>query len=139
MGTGVLVRLIAGLGLIAAFVVGCTWAPSETPDPNALYVVRHGHSDTPPLALAEGTIERRGRCLYIGDTLMVWPESYMLEPGGTALRGDDFRIAPGDVVQVGGGGYDSLLEMPSQLIGAAPPCAGPYFWVSKTRNVVPGS
>jgi len=124
--------------MLPFLLVGCGFGAEQSLDPNQLYVVRHASADAAPLALAEGVLERRGPCLFIGETLLIWPESYTVDASGTAILGDGFRLSAGDRITVGGGGYERLSELPSRVMGPAPPCPGPYFWVSKTRDVLPG-
>lgn len=50
--------------------------------------------------------------------------------------GDGMSFTPDDTIQAGGGGYTDIASLPSQIDGGAPPCAGPYFWVTELVGVV---
>jgi hypothetical protein len=90
-----------------------------------------------PAGVAEGTLELRTNCLYLGRELLIWPAEYTFsqQGGKLVISGGGWSIVPGDAIQVGGGDYESQSNFPAPVIGGLPPCDGPYLWISKVVSV----
>lgn len=73
--------------------------------------------------------------MYVQSTLLVWPEDYRLGDDFMSVVGGEFVIRPGSSIKVGGGSYEALSDLPSQVVGGPPSCSGPYFWISHTIEV----
>lgn len=132
-------RRLSPIALLLSVVVlcGCDISP-PTPEPNegAAYLVRHRASNVAPLGMGGGVVELRGKCLYLGPDLLVWPESFVLaDDDPPIVVGDGWTIVLGATITVGGGDYEQLGLLPSPIIGEPPPCPGPYIWVSEVLGV----
>jgi hypothetical protein len=123
------------LVVIACALMACGGAPTQTPPSDSLMLVRHAPSPARPLALAQGEVVVRNRCLYLQNTLLIWPNDYGLGGDFLSVVGGGFVVRPGDFIKVGGGGYTDLANLPSPVDGGPPPCSGPYFWISETISV----
>lgn len=116
-------------------IVSCS-GPEPTPAP--YWLPRHPEMDATPLGLAEGVLEARGKCLYLNRGLLIWPHDFYIteRDGRPVVVGGGWLIAPGDHIEVGGGSYNELSDLPSGAAEAASvPCSGPYIWVSRVRDV----
>ena len=125
------VRVLCAAMLLAA----CSPAPNDIPAP--YYLLRHAETSIKPLGLAEGVLELRDHCLYLGGLLVVWPPDFRFVEAGSVIviSGDGWQMAPGDRVRTGGGQYDSRNNFPAPMLGNPVPCSGPYLWVGDVTNV----
>lgn len=124
--------------LVMLVLIGCV--EGESTNSESVYFLRHRAAAAAPLGLAEGIVQVRNRCVYLGPNLIIWPEHFSMvtTETATAITGDGFRIAVGDAVAIGGGQYDSVDDLPSDVIGGPElPCSGPYVWVSEVVSVNP--
>ena len=124
--------------LVLAFGALSCSGPEPTEPP--YYVPLHPDLEFTPLGLSEGVLEARGKCLYLGTYLMIWPDDYyVVERDGVAvIEGGGWRIAPGDHIEVVGGAYERASDLPNAAdVATRTPCPGPYRWVSGVQNVTP--
>jgi hypothetical protein len=125
-------------GFVLGFAAVSCSEPEGTPAP--YFLPRHPDAESASLGLGEGVLEARGKCLYVGDHLVIWPDGYFVteSDGRPVIEGDGWRIAPGDRIEFGGGSYDQISDLPNGRDEAASvPCSGPYNWVSEIHNVMP--
>jgi hypothetical protein len=113
-------------------------SPTPLPTPGPYYFPKHPSDVPAPLGLAQGTLEVRGSCLYLGRDLLIWPDDYQIAmvDGVGAVVGEGWVAFPGQDVALGGGHYELARELPSgarSLTGV--PCPGPYMWVAGIVSV----
>ena len=136
-------RAVTAAALILGAAAGCASEQTLSPDssiaPDSYYLPRHINLSSTPLGLAQGTVELRDHCLYLGTSLLIWPEEYSLvdRDRATVIVGDGWTIAPGDAIEVGGGEYSNVADLPSSVIGGLPPCRGSFLWVAEIQKVRP--
>src|SRR5258705_2272712 len=103
-------RTVVMVALLMAAGIGCnptdSDGPSESVAPDAFHLPRHANLSSTPTGLAEGTLQLRGQCLYLGLDLLIWPEQYRVGNvnGRNVVIGDKWTIAPGDSLAIDGGG-----------------------------------
>jgi hypothetical protein len=130
--------LRALISLVLALTVPGCGGPVPTEPP--FYVPRHPDVGSRPLGLGEGVLELRGKCLYVGPHLIIWPDDFsVVERDGVAVvEGAGWRIEPGDRIEFGGGSYEEASHLPSGGdVAARLPCPGPYSWISEIVDVIP--
>lgn len=129
-------RMSIGLA-IAVLISGCAIL-RDNDIPAGYHFPRHPGSGEGPTAGVNGILDVRDGCFYVGEELIVWPETYSmdLDDGHVVVAGDGLTVSAGDVISAAGGSLDN--DLPDSVFGTSATCAGPYLWLSKLEGVSAG-
>jgi hypothetical protein len=126
---------IALLGTTLTLLFACTESsPVATAPPAPLFPALKDPQEASMEALLRGRLELSGRCLLVGNSLVIWPYGYTLRTRDSTSGIYNEKGVPvvqvGDTVQLSGGEGRLTAAIERQLTGYVPgACNGP-LWIA---------